>query len=250
MTATLVTMPPSHFCEKARWSLEAAGVPFHEEAHVPGWHLFVVRRLGGRGSVPVLVLDGGRVLDDSPDIVQYADAEAPAAKKLFPFGGRARDEALALERHLDVEFAPHVRRFAYFHLLPHGERAIGLFREGTSPREFAVAQAVFPALRALMKRRMRIDEGGMQRSREKMLRVLDEIGERLRDGRPYLLGDRFGALDITFASFAAPLCRPPEHPKMKGTALVDGPLGDAIRAVRQHPAGEFALRMYREKRAS
>ena len=31
MSHTLVTIPFSHFCEKARWSLDAAGIAYPEE---------------------------------------------------------------------------------------------------------------------------------------------------------------------------------------------------------------------------
>ena len=30
----LITIPISHFCEKARWALERAGLPYREERHV------------------------------------------------------------------------------------------------------------------------------------------------------------------------------------------------------------------------
>jgi glutathione S-transferase len=249
MAHTLVTMPFSHFCEKARWSLEAARVPFREEGHCPLLHRVAVRRVGGRSSVPVLAVDGGPVLDDSPLIVQYADAHAPADRKLWPASGAARDEGFALERELDVEFAPHVRRFVYFHVLPRRDQALQLFRVETPAREHALARAVFPLIRAVMKRFMRIDESGMRRSQTAMRRVFDRIGDRLRDGRPYLLGDRFSAADIAFAAFASPMVLPPEHPKVQvDLGSLPGPLADEVRTSRQHPAGLFALRLYRERR--
>src|SRR6185437_10668653 len=108
MAHTLLTIPFSHFCEKARWSLEVAGVSFEEEGHGPVLHRMAVRRRGGRGSVPVLLVEGGRVLDDSPLIVQFADEKAPEDRKLLASSGAARQEALDLERELDLHFAPHV----------------------------------------------------------------------------------------------------------------------------------------------
>jgi glutathione S-transferase len=247
---TLITIPFSHFCEKARWSLEAAGIPFREEGHCPLLHRLAVRRTGGRGSVPVLAVEGGPALDDSPLIVQYADEHATADRKLLPAPGPARDEFLALERHLDVEFAPHVRRLIYFHVLPRRNQTLELFRVDTPAGEQGVARLAFPLIRALMKRFMRIDERGMRRSQEAVRRVFDAIADRLRDGRPYLLGDRFGAADIAFAAFASPMVLPPEHPKVQ-VALdsLPAPLAAEIRTSREHPAGLYALRTYRERRA-
>jgi glutathione S-transferase len=250
MPNTLITIPFSHFCEKARWSLEAAGVQFREEGHCPVIHRRAVRKTGGRGSVPVLVVDGREPIDDSPLIVQFADAHAAPDRKLLPAAARARDEALELERQLDVDFAPHVRRFIYFHVLPRRDLALQLFRIDVPPRELALARVAFPLIRLIMKRFMRVHPAGMLRSQNAMRRMFDTIGERLRDGRPYLLGDRFSAVDIAFAAFAAPLLQPAEHPKVRVPAeSLTGPLVDEINATQKHPAGLFALRLYREHRA-
>jgi glutathione S-transferase len=248
---TLVTIPFSHFCEKARWSLDHARVGYREEGHVPGLHRRAVWRACGKpGSVPVLVLDGDGVLDDSPLIVRWADARATSDRKLLPSGGQERDEALALERHLDVDFAPHVRRFAYFHLLPDRRATLELMRIATPRVEHAVVRALFPLLRRLMASAMRVDAAHTARSRDKMRAVFDEVSKRLGDGRPYLMGDRFGAIDIAFAAFSSPLLGPPEHPLRRETrAELPTAFVAESTALRETPAGRFALRMYREHRA-
>ena len=43
----LVTIPISHYCEKARWALERAGIGYREEPHVQGIHQLAARRAGG-----------------------------------------------------------------------------------------------------------------------------------------------------------------------------------------------------------
>src|SRR3954453_21680817 len=60
----LFTIPISHYCEKARWALERAGLAYVEERHVQGVHRFVSRRFGGAGTLPVLVTPDG-VFDQS-----------------------------------------------------------------------------------------------------------------------------------------------------------------------------------------
>jgi glutathione S-transferase len=60
----LLTIPISHFCEKARWALDRAGVEYAEERHVQGIHRIVAGRAGGGTTVPVLVT-GERVLSES-----------------------------------------------------------------------------------------------------------------------------------------------------------------------------------------
>lgn len=42
-----MTIPYSHFSEKARWVLDLAGIPYREESRLPGPHVFATRRRGG-----------------------------------------------------------------------------------------------------------------------------------------------------------------------------------------------------------
>ncbi len=247
---TLLTIPFSHFCEKARWSLDHARVTYREEGHVPGLHRFAVRRArGAAGSVPVLLLDGDGAVDDSPRIVRWADACATSDSKLLPAGGRDLEDALNLERHLDIDFAPHVRRLAYFHMLTDQARLLTLMRVKTPSLENRVVRLGFPVLRAMIRRAMRIDARGAARSRDKVRAVVDEMGRRLADGRRYLMGDRFGALDITFASFAAILAIPPEHPIYGAEpSLVPEALRREAAPLLEAPAMKFVLRVYRERR--
>jgi glutathione S-transferase len=247
---TLITIPFSHFCEKARWALDAAGVGYREEGHSPVLHRRAVRRAGGRGSVPVLVLEGGRVLDDSPLIVRFADAAAPPGRRLLPPEGSRRDEALTLERHFDVDFAPDVRRFVYFHVLGHREVALTQFRRGVPAREARLATVFYPLMRLFMKRFMNVTERATLASRDRMRQVFDEVSRRLADGRPFLLGDGFGVADITFAALAAPMVVPPEHPRFRvAPATVPAALAAEHRDLSASPAAEFVRRLYREKRA-
>lgn len=248
---TLITIPFSHFCEKARWSLDRARAPYREEGHAPLLHKRAVMTACGKaGSVPVLVLDGDGVLDDSPLIVRWADSRATSDRKLLPSGGRELDEALALEHHFDVDLAPHTRRLAYFHMLPDRARITSLMGIAIPRGEHTAVRFAFPLLRGLMRRAMKIDAEGAVRSRDKVRSVFDEVGARLADGRPYLMGDRFGAVDIAFASLASPVILPDEHP-IRGQASVEPPpaLLRETETFRQTPAGKFVSRMYREHRA-
>ena len=60
----LVTIPISHYCEKARWALDRAGIRYRERAHLQVIHRFVVRRAGGGTTAPVLIC-GDTVLADA-----------------------------------------------------------------------------------------------------------------------------------------------------------------------------------------
>ena len=47
MPARLVTIPISHYCERARWALDRAGIVYREERHVQIVHRVASRRAGG-----------------------------------------------------------------------------------------------------------------------------------------------------------------------------------------------------------
>jgi glutathione S-transferase len=55
----LLTIPISHYCEKARWALERAGIPYREERHVQGVHQIVALRASGGITVPAARLSRG-----------------------------------------------------------------------------------------------------------------------------------------------------------------------------------------------
>ena len=75
------------------------------------------------------------------------------------------------------------------------------------------------------------------------------MGERLQDDRPFLLGDRLTAADLSFAALAAPVLLPAEY-GVPMPALDETPaaLQEVIRELRGTPAGAFALRLYRAHR--
>eukprot|EP00246_Nothoceros_aenigmaticus_P012325 TRINITY_DN3785_c0_g1_i2.p1 TRINITY_DN3785_c0_g1~~TRINITY_DN3785_c0_g1_i2.p1 ORF type:complete len:155 (-),score=19.50 TRINITY_DN3785_c0_g1_i2:1017-1481(-) len=118
----LYSIAPSHFCEKARWALLRAGVEFVESKHVPGFHILVVRKLGGGTSCPKLVVitEGGEteVLHQSADILKYADTCIKAeSDRIFPADevtGKVVEEWV---KKFDDILGPHVRRWAYSYLL-------------------------------------------------------------------------------------------------------------------------------------
>ncbi|WP_437605342.1 glutathione S-transferase family protein [Sorangium sp. So ce834] len=255
----LVTIPFSHYCEKARWALDRAGVPYREDAYLPLAHALPALRAGGRRSVPVLVTRAGAV-SDSTDILRYADAFVPSEHALFSGEpGARRADIEALEERFDRELGPAVRRVAYFHALPDEEAMYslmsGAFRSiegaGAAPPSWlgrGAFRAYFPVARAVMRRSMRIDAAGAERSRGKIRAVFDAVNERLRDGRPFLAGDRFSAADLAFAALAAPLIAPEHHPVPFALGGLPAVLRELIEALRAEPAGAFVQRLYREQR--
>jgi glutathione S-transferase len=245
--ARLVTIGVSHYCEKARWGLEWAGVGFVEEAHAPGMHFLATRRAGGR-SAPVLVWDG-RTLTDSTDILRAADAKAASGRRLYPENEAERREVDALEEDFDEKLGPAVRRVIYHLLFARRDQALPVMGGGAPRGERAALAIVYPLLRAGMRRAMKIDDLGAERSRQVIDRVFEDVAQRLEGGRRYLVGDRFTAADLTLAALAAPAVLPADYgvplPRLDQASPA---IQDFVTRHRATPAGQHALRMYREHR--
>src|SRR6185369_504069 len=111
--------------------------------------------------------------------------------------------------------------------------------------------ATRPLVVRALARALRIDAAGAERSRRKIDDAFAQVGERLADGRRYLVGNRFTVADLTFASLATPILLPAEHPiPLPSPGDFEGEPRARIDAWRASPAGRFVLRMYETERAS
>lgn len=243
----LITIPMSHYCEKARWGLAHAGVDYVEEAHLQVFHYLAVRRHGSRGMVPVLITGTGAVAD-STSILHCLDSRLPDTGKLYP--GQQRQEIESLEEYFDERLGVETRRWVYFHWMNLSAcEVLKTAAHGVPAWQRLIAPLLFPLLRSYLNRRLAISPANVDRGTAVIAGIFDEVAARLDDGRPYLCGSRFTAADLAFACMAAPVILPPEYgiplPTPDQAPL---PARDDIRRFRAHPAGQFALRLFAENR--
>jgi len=252
----LVGIAFSHYVEKARWALERFAVPYDDQRVLPFFHFAAVYRVHGgkqgradrassRFSTPVLRTDDGRLFCDSADILHYvSDRFAPAGAELYP-----TPEVAELEQYLHDEFGPHTRRAAYglFFDQPHLLHAVA--EHNVDRVQAGLFKTAYPLVKRGLQKALGVDPKRVQRSIDKTWRELEVISERLSDGRPYLLGDRFTAADLAFASLAAPAVVPPEYSAWL-PPLADFPddVQKRTLAMRETRAGALAMRLFREER--
>jgi glutathione S-transferase len=242
---TLITIPPSHFCEKARWALEHAGVSYVEEPHAPMVHwAFVLPRTGTR-TVPVLLREGQPPLTSSHDILRHCDTLLPEAKRLYP--EPHADTVRAVELELDRGLGVDTRRLAYCFVA----RSAPLFRAGFSsslPKlEATLVDALSPVLRYALGRAFKVSESARRRTKEKVDRIFDDFARRL-DGRPYLVGDRFTAADLTFVALAAPVLAPGRD--LDALRVSDPEFVALVEQYRSHPAALYAEQIHVRHRSA
>ncbi len=242
----LITIPISHYCEKARWALDRAGIAFTEEPHLQGIHIWKARRAGGGRTVPVLVTDG-EVLGDSTEILEWVDSRLPPSERLYP--EPVQEEVRRIESWLDDGLGPDGRLWMYHGTLPVVRRLRRWALAGVPPAERRAFQLFGWALDPFIRRYLGVDDASARRAIDNVDGVFDEVAALLGDGRAFITGDRFTAADLTFGALSASVLMPQAY----GSPL---PPPDAfppsvaveVRRLREHPAGRFAARLYASER--
>ena len=268
----LITIPVSHYCEKTRWALTRLQIPFVEERHMPPFHRFATRRIGkqsdpvlvaeterrmspinrfvsrrvGGQSVPVLVPETG-VLTNSEEILRYLDAIASDEAKLYPTEPENRQQVEEFVKLFDSVLAPAVRQWFYFYVFNQAQLVQPLWCQGVPWFERLLFPVVFRWMRSNVFQMYTINAASATAAYEHICEIFKTIESELADGRTYLVGDRFSAADLTFATLAAAVVMPSGY----GVALPDlskvpSQMATNIQAFRETLAGKFVLRLYQE----
>jgi glutathione S-transferase len=246
----LVTIPISHYCEKARWALERAGIPYREERHVQGIHRVAARRAGGGSTVPVLVTPQGAI-GESEEILQWVDERIPPERRLFPADPRERGEVERLSRRFDQVLGPRGRRLMYVNVLAHPDLTVRFNNQGVPRWEDRALRLGWPLAVRFLRRALGIRPGIEVEDEAVVWRELDFVADLLADGRDHLCGERFGAADLTFAALSASVVVPPVYGvPLPQPDVLPPDIAEFVGRVREHPAGRYALRLFAERRST
>ncbi len=244
----LITIPISHYCEKARWALERAGMAYREERHVQGVHQLVAWRASGGITVPVLVTPNGAI-GDSAEILAWVDQRTPPEHRLFPAEPAARDEVERLCGRLDEGLGPRGRRLMYIHMLADPKLALSFNNTGVPAWEDRFIRYGWPLAQRYVKRVLDIRPGIEIEDEAAVFSELDHVAELLSDSRPYLCGEEFSAADLTFAALSASILVPPLYGvPLPQPDVLSPAMATLVQRAREHPAGRYALKLYTEHR--
>ena len=240
----LLTIPISHFCEKARWALDRAGLAYREEPHVQGVHRVAVRRAGGGLTVPVLVA-GEEVVGESQQILAWADERMPAERRIAP----SDPQVAALCRRFDALLGPAARRLIYVHMLGQRELVLAFNDRGVPTWEHRLVRHGWGVLARFLRRVLGIVPGVEVEDERTVFAEFDHVAGLLADGRPYLCGERFSAADLTFAALSSAVTVPPQYGvPLPQPEILPPATAALVHRARDHPAGRHAMRMFASER--
>ncbi len=253
---TLITIPFSHYNERARWGLQRFGIPFRERAYMPGFHVIPVllaTHFGRDGradgastkvSTPVLATEDGLRLCDSGDIVAWA-CQQRGDSTMIP-----NEEVRTLSRELSESLGAHTRRVGYG-ISFDGRAAATIARTTVGPAQALAWRALQPIVVRGIHRGLGVFPARVERSIARVREIFAQMSSRLAD-HAYLVGDGFTLADLTFAALCVPVILPTRdegyHGGLPGVDAAS-PRGSAFaHELRATPAGQHVLRMYAKHR--
>jgi glutathione S-transferase len=157
--ALFVTIPFSHYCEKARWAMDRVGFLYHEGTHLPGFHILANALRGSGAAVPYFKI-GSFVVQDSTDILQYIDAAVSATSRLYPSEQALRRECDDLEELCDSKLGPATRQLWFFHVLRDRDYSLRVMRLSGPRLERMLIPRVFSTVRDKISRKYDINAAG------------------------------------------------------------------------------------------
>lgn len=244
----LITIPFSHYCEKARWALELGQFDFEEEGHLPLLHYPYLKRYRAGNSVPVLITEKA-VIRDSTFIVRYLSGREDCAFNFYPGDIVQHTLIQELEDTFDKMLGPHSRRWFYYYALQNPHMIIDSLQNSVPPLEVKILTKQFKLWARAIGNGLKITPDSAERSLQKVRAVFNQVESLLADGRAFLSGDTFSAADISFAALGAPVVVPANYGfPMPPLDALPKALLDIVYEFRERKAGQYLLSLYREHR--
>ena len=252
------TLPPyrltsigiSHYVEKVRWALSLGSRDYYEDAHAPGLHVpFTLAATNNQSTMTPLLTTydpENPTIVDSTAILLYLSKHDRQLSWLYPEEHAAR--ILEVEEMLDQDLGVHVRRWAYSILLNFPDPTKKMMGAELTWIERFLLPILFGQLKVSFRKMFALTKSTTDETEAKIQSLFDRVNEMLSDGREFLVGDQFTAADLTFAALSYPVIFPPAFDKRFPFDQAPQILQDKINHFRSQPAGQFALRLYRDHR--
>ncbi len=260
MTNQLISIPFSHYNQRAMWALQYYGISFTVEPYLPIFHFpkaFWVRRniqTAGDGtaspySTPVLIAEDGSVYPSSSEILWWADNNYGQRNSDIPslYPEQWKTKILAVEKELHDSLGPHSRRVAYYVLLQQKPSILRkLARRNVGSVQASVFAMTRPIVTRMLQQSLRIHEKQSQKSIDKVRGIFSKFSSQVSD-TGYLFGEKFTAADLTLACMASPVILPEVGYGASMPSLEQLQGAEVIEEFRSTPVGTYTLRMFAER---
>jgi glutathione S-transferase len=200
----------SHYCEKARWALDLAGVDYSVNLLSPLKHNKTAKRIGAkRSALPILQCES-YLIQGSSNITAWANKQSSLnGDPVLSISG----ESIDMEKRLDDILGVHVRRWFYSEsIVDCPEIVKPVFAYGSGIVDRALLSLAWPKLTAAMIKLMDLGADQEIESRDIVEAELDWLDSLLLDRQPFLLGNSLSNADLAAASLMAPIFAPEAHP--------------------------------------
>lgn len=192
----LVVLPPSHYCERARWALDHVGIVYTEAPWAVGLHVPLAKRRAKGTTLPILYA-GEEVIQGSDLILDWTGM--PGARPV-------------LEQRFERRIGALVRQYIYAGTLSEpGSGVRDVLLHGVPAGQALLGRLMWPVTRRMMVAGMNARASLVPELEQKLAAELDWFDSQIF-GRRYLVGDQFGRADLTAASLLSPLARPAACP--------------------------------------
>lgn len=247
VTPTLYIFAISHYCEKARWSLDYLNIDYRLQHLSPVSYMKFVRNLGvADTSLPVLVT-GSLVLQGSSSIIDWALKQGKSGTDSL---ATDIDDTIGreIEQRLDGVFGVHLRRYYYCEAMFHQPQAVRrIFARDLRWPQRIVLHLAWSKICSYMIRGLDLGvEQGLE-SRRIVEAELDWLDGLLAHDRPYLCGEHFSRTDLAAASLLSPLALPPQHPTYHHLQIPPGVAADLV-GWQERTSLRWAREIYRQYR--
>jgi glutathione S-transferase len=198
-----------------------------------------------RGTLPVLDLDGQRIVD-STRIVEELERRYPE-RALYPEDEQERRRALELEEFFDEQAGHDLRRVAFVELREDPDFVSAFITTGRGEATRRIYRTLLRSSwsMAYANHRYRLTAEGAARSRLKLREALDRITAELQPSG-YLAGPAFSIADLTAASLLFPLAWPTEL-QYDYPEAPDSPF---MHSFQEHPAIDWIRDIYARHRGA
>lgn len=248
--SALITFPPSLDSELARFLLEHYRIDHEEQPHAFIFSFFVTLWHGSTVIFPLLYNESLKLVGPQA-INEYFNQRCAPELRLWPQAADEKQQITSDWTLFNQTLAFATAVFAYYHLLPHRQLMILPLSRGTPTFEQNSVKRAYPLFAGALRILLRLTAQRAQQSLDQIRTVFGQVDSRLADGRKFLVGDRLSLSDLAFAVAAAPVVLPPAYGgPIPSFDEMPTEIQAAVREMRSHAAGQYALRIYKEHRRS